>query len=341
MDLLAAIEIVLSQVGTPLHYIELTRRVLDQGLWITKGRTPEATASARLSTDIHILGNKSRFQWTGPGMFALRSWGLPEATQARNAADGSMVSFTDAAEIVLNQYAERKPMHYREITKKALELGLIATAGQTPAATLSAQIMMEIKRSTLRGEPSRFIRHGKGIIGLTTWMEEELELSEQITQHNDLVRDKLLERLHKMPFSEFEELIGELLVALGFEEVEVTRPSHDNGIDVRGTLVVGDVIRTQMAVQVKRWQKNIQAPLVQQVRGSLGTHDQGLIITTSNYSQGARTEADRHDAIPVALMTGHQLVDLLIENNIGIRRTPVDLIDLEEDDELDNGTVSA
>ena len=66
----------------------------------------------------------------------------------------------------------------------------------------------------------------------------------------------------------------------------VTAKSGDGGIDVRGTMVTGDVIRTRMAVQVKRWKNNVQAPTVQQVRGSLGTHDQGFIITTSDFSTG-------------------------------------------------------
>jgi restriction system protein len=35
----------------------------------------------------------------------------------------------------------------------------------------------------------------------------------------------------------------------------------------------------------------VQAPVVQQVRGSLGAHEQGLIITTSDFSTGARSEA--------------------------------------------------
>ena len=104
--------------------------------------------------------------------------------------------------------------------------------------------------------------------------------------------------------------------------------SGDGGIDVRGTLVVGDVIRTRMAVQVKRWKSNVQAPIVQQVRGSLGTHDQGLIITTSNFSEGARTEAERQNAVPVALMNGQQLVGLLVENDIGVHRVPYELIQL-------------
>ena len=103
-------------------------------------------------------------------------------------------------------------------------------------------------------------------------------------------------------------------------------------MNIRGTLVVGDVIRTQMAVQAKCWKKghNIQAPVVQQVRGSLGTHEQGLIITTSDYGKGAQAEAARPNAVPVALMNGEQLVALLIENDIGISRISQDLLDLDE-----------
>jgi restriction system protein len=83
-----------------------------------------------------------------------------------------------------------------------------------------------------------------------------------------------------------------------------------------------------MAVQVKRWKNNIQTPTVQQVRGALGTHEQGLIITTSDFSSGAQTEAERPNAVPVGLMHGEQLVALLVEHDIGVRRTAHDLLEL-------------
>jgi restriction system protein len=168
--------------------------------------------------------------------------------------------------------------------------------------------------------------HGKGIIGLAKWGAGGLAF--QIELHNADVRKKLHTSLQAMNPTEFEELIVQLLVALGFEDVTLTPASGDGGIDVRGTLVVGDVVRTQMAVQVKRWRRNVQAPIVQQVRGSLGTHEQGLIITTSDFSKGAREEAARPNAVPVGLMNGEQLVALLVENNIGIQRTSYQLIEL-------------
>lgn len=340
MNVLDAVEKVLVEVRTPMRPEEITRRILEQGLWTTEGKTPDATVNARLAMDIKKHGAESRFQRSAPNTFALRVWGLPEHT-GKAAAGGkkpqpepapepkpATLSFTNAAEKVLDEYANRQPMHYRAITRKILELGLVNTQGQTPEATLYAQILTEIKRSTRRGESPRFTMQGKGLVGLRKWLGEGQAY--QIQQHNNEVRKQLLARLHTVSPEEFEELIARLLVALDFEEVAPTSYSKDGGIDVRGILVVGDVIRTRMAVQVKRWKNNVQAPTVQQVRGSLGVHEQGLIITTSDFSQGARAEARRANTVPVALMNGQQLVDLLIENDIGIVRTQYDLIELEE-----------
>jgi hypothetical protein len=43
-----------------------------------------------------------------------------------------------------------------------------------------------------------------------------------------------------------------------------------------------------------------------------------------------RKEAERPNAVPVALMSGDQLVALLVENELGIRRASYDLIELED-----------
>lgn len=337
MNSLDAVAKVLTAANKPLHYKEITNRILDQNLWLTEGKTPDATINARLASNIKKLGNDSRFQRTGKGIFALREWGHPEfftssatrkTTSKVESVQKKLYSFTDAAEFVLEKFGRKNPMHYREITEKILDLELVNTQGQTPEATLYAQILTEIKRYTKRGDAPRFVKHGKGFVGLSKWMGRGLAF--QIKRHNDEVRKKLHAQLQKMDPAEFEALTAQLLVAIGFEEVNVTKISNDGGIDVRGTLVVGEVIRTRMAVQVKRWKRNVQAPTVQQVRGSLGSHEQGLIISTSDFSKGAKIEAERPDATPVALMNGRQLVQLLIENDIGIQRTGYDLIELGE-----------
>jgi restriction system protein len=337
---------VLQEVGTPLHYREITRRILKTGLWHTEGKTPEATISAHLGVDVKKKGVASAFRRAGRGLFALNTErsvpvpGLGNVVQSEEQAlyvagrsSGAVLSFTDAGERIL-EAAGGKPMHYRDITRHALEHHMIETAGKTPEATMYAQILTEVKRRQRRGEQQRFMMLGKGMFSSAKWQAKGLTF--QVEEANRKARKELLKTTKDMPPGDFEDLIGRLLAAIGFEEVEVTSRTKDGGIDVRGTLVVGDVIRTRLAVQVKRWKQNVQSPVIQQVRGSLGAHEQGLIITTSDFSKGAREEAKRADATPVGLMDGEQLVALLVENEIGVRRTPLQLIELGE--HLHNGS---
>lgn len=367
MNSLAAVEIVLNDAGEPLHYSEITRRILEGRLWITAGKTPAQTINAQLVTDIMKKGTSSRFQHVGPGMFSINrsrtleskntdaltaeASGNVENTASDQSSDAkATMSFANAAEQVLERFSGGQPMHYGQITEKALDLGLIATRGKTPKDTMYSQILTEIHRKAQRGVTSRFSKYGRGFVGLSKWSgpsytpiltekrvngSSGVDISAQIAEHNKRTKKALLARLQAMKPDEFERLIRTLLVHLGFADVIVTSPSRDGGIDVRGTLVVGDVIRTHMAVQAKCWKSNVQRPTIQQVRGSLGSHDKGLVITTSDFSTGAREESERGNATPVALMNGEQLVALLVEHSIGIRRSAYELIELVDPEEPD------
>ena len=318
---------VLRAAGKPLHATKITEQMLAKGLWQTEGKTPDRAVTSRIVVDIKSKGKNSPFVRTAPRTYGLREWGLkPPGSGSRGKA--KTLSFTNAAEKILASFGSKKPMHYRAITEKALEMGLVKTEGKTPESTMYVQIRNETKRSKIRGKQPRFVLHGKGLISLGQWMGKGLAF--EIEKYNRQVRQQLHKRLLGMDPTEFEELVGVLLAEMGFEEIEVTKRSSDGGIDVRGLLVIGEVIKTRMAIQVKRWKKghNVRSPVVQQVRGSLGTHEQGLIVTTSDFSPGAKKEAQRPNAVPVALMNGEQLVGLLVENEIGVSRQPYDLLDL-------------
>lgn len=338
MDSLDAVYVVLQHAGGPLHYKEITKRVLARELWTTTGKTPWATINARLAVDIKERGTDSRFVRVSRGVYELSS-GFSSGTDSddesepANGKNGDVetsMSFTDAAERILSESVNQEPLHYAEITELALELGLICTKGRTPAATMYAMILTEIRRQEARGETPRFDRHGPGLVGLSAWLP--VEIAGLIEERNREVRRGLLERARSTSPADFENLVGQLLVAMGFDNVEVTKVAGDGGIDARGTLVVGDSVRIRMAVQAKRWKRNVTAPVVQTVRGSLGAHEQALIITTSDFSAGAKKEAQQLDAHPVALISGEQLAILLPEHEIGARSTNHKLYTLEESD---------
>ena len=235
----------------------------------------------------------------------------------------------DAAETVLRSAEEA--LHYEEIARRINNQEL--TRSQTASGTLNSAVTIDIKRRAARGEQQRFDRPKRGIIGLAAKLPGGLDA--QIAKRNREVRTQLLRQAQNGSPSDFEQLIATLLVQMGFEDVEVTPFGGDGGVDARGTLVVGEAVRVRMAVQAKKWQgrNKVGRPIVQQVRGSLGAHEQGLIITTSDFSDPARQEAARPDASPVALMNGEQLAALLAENEIGVRREEHVLLTLDEPDE--------
>lgn len=242
------------------------------------------------------------------------------------------LSFTDGAEKVLRGSGNRKPMHYRDILDIAIQKGLILTKGLTPETTLTAVIGSENRRRLRRGEEPRFVVYGKGLYGLSEW--EAKGLLRDIQKRNIEIKQKLRKMVMKISPERFEELTGQLLAEIGFENVEVTNRSGDGGIDVKGELIVGGVIKTKMAVQVKRWTHNVHPQVVTQLRGSLGPHEQGLIITTSDFSVGAVQEASDPYKAPIALMNSKELVELMAEYQVGIKKTEISVLELDESEKL-------
>jgi len=238
------------------------------------------------------------------------------------------LTFADAAEEVLKRHSKGAPMHYREITDLAVSDGLIEPGGQTPEASMNVAIRQDIKRQDLAGRDQRFKAHGRGMYGVTL---ADDPLGGAIQRKNAEVKRKLRDRLSDLDPRLFEELIGELLSAVGYEDVEVTKYVGDGGIDVRATLTVGGVTRVQTAIQVKRWAKNVSGRTVRELRGALGPHERGLIITLSGFTRDAMADASSETRMPISLVDGNRLLDLLIEHDIGVTRRRVTVYELDED----------
>ena len=236
------------------------------------------------------------------------------------------VGLADIAEQVLRE-AGGGPLHYREITERATSAGLMTPTGDTPWASVNAAMGVDNRRREARGELPRFVGAGSGYYRLRT---AATEVEQAIEHWNDRTKQELLVQLGDIDPGTFEELIGELLERIGFEDVEVTKRSGDGGIDVRGILTVGGVTRVKTAIQVKRWANNVPDRIVRELRGSIGPAEQGLIITTSRFTKAAIKEAEMTERAPVALINGELLVELLAEHEIGVKRESRPVLQLDE-----------
>lgn len=101
----------------------------------------------------------------------------------------------------------------------------------------------------------------------------------------------------------------------------------DRGIDVEGHLRVNPVVSFRVGVQCKLYNDgNKVAPRqIREFQGALGPFDRGIFVTTSVFTQQAEEQATSPGYKPIDLIDGERLVELLQENNLGIKR--VTLVD--------------
>lgn len=152
-----------------------------------------------------------------------------------------------------------------------------------------------------------------------------------IKQHNDLQVSDLRERLGKMHPYKFEGLIRDLLEAMDYEDVVVTKQSGDKGVDVVGQYQFG-ITQIKEVVQVKRHQGSITRPVLDQLRGALPYHQaiRGTIITLGKFAQGCKDAAIFPGAAPITLIDGDKLMELLLKHGVGVKKRQATLIEVDE-----------
>ena len=109
---------VLQELG-PLHYQELTDKILERGLASSSSKTPAASLNAMIAVDIKRHGSKSEFVRIRPGVFGLRSMhaGTVMAEPASAASAGVADSENGASKHGDTEQRVRTPLFptYREV----------------------------------------------------------------------------------------------------------------------------------------------------------------------------------------------------------------------------------
>ena len=145
------------------------------------------------------------------------------------------------------------------------------------------------------------------------------ELKSIHVKHEAAFKLSILQQLKEMEPETFEKFSRSLLETYGFTDVKVTQPSKDGGIDGYGKLEIG-VNYLNVAFQCKRWKnKNVSRLEIDRFRGtSQGKYELGIIFTTSNFSREATNAMTQSGAVPIALIDGLALIDIMIEKRFGV-----------------------
>ncbi len=153
-----------------------------------------------------------------------------------------------------------------------------------------------------------------------TTPEELLESSYQ--RLRDTLAQELLERIKGAPPKFFEQLVVDLLVAMGYggsrkDAGQAVGQSGDGGID--GIIKEDRLGLDVVYIQAKRWDSAVGRPIVQNFVGSLeGYHaTKGVLITTSSFVAQAK-EYVKSVAKKIVLIDGDELAQLMIDHGVGV-----------------------
>jgi len=142
---------------------------------------------------------------------------------------------------------------------------------------------------------------------------------------NDALAQDILERTRNVFPAFFEQLLIDLLIAMGYGGTEegtahALGKSGDNGVD--GVINQDPLGVDQIYIQAKRYKQgnNISSGDIRDFFGALNLHNaqKGLFITTSDFTSSAIDTAQKLST-RIVLVNGYDLAKLMLRYNIGSR----------------------
>lgn len=197
---------------------------------------------------------------------------------------------------------------------------------------LPVEVALQIRRDSLtrhklpketENTSTRLPTNGVSI-ELTDSTPEEL-ITESVAQLESALAHDILERVRVLSPSAFEQLVVDVLLAMGYGGSEgrgmVTQASNDGGID--GVIDQDALGLSKIYVQAKRYgEKNsVGRPEVQSFVGAMhGRATQGVFITSGSFTSGARKYAQNlGGGLSLVLIDGEHLARLLIKYRVGVQ----------------------
>lgn len=119
--------------------------------------------------------------------------------------------------------------------------------------------------------------------------------------------------LAEMPPYDFQQLVADLLEAMGYHIVWVAPPGPDQGVDVIAATDPLGASGPRIKVQVKRHQGRVSVDGIRSFMAVLGTNDIGLFVNTGGFTADAEREARNQETRRITLLPAQKLVDLWIE----------------------------
>lgn len=170
--------------------------------------------------------------------------------------------------------------------------------------------------------------------GTTLTPDEQMRVG--YTRLRESLASQVLERVRQVTPKFFEELVVDLLVAMGYggsreDAAAVVGRSGDEGID--GIIKEDRLGLDAIYVQAKRWKEAVGRPDIQRFAGALQGQRarKGVFITTSTFSADAKAYATNLQST-IVLLDGKELAELMIDHGVGVSEAAMfKVLKLDED----------
>ncbi len=259
-----------------------------------------------------------------------------KAKSSKTSPSPELLSYCDAAEQILRDV--KTALKYKELSDKANKKGILRTESATPDISMYVSLRGEIKRRQQRSEAQRFKFLGNGIFTLVELItgapaKKTKSAIEQVRES----REEAYKALYKALTSanqgpNFETMAADLLIAMGYEDVEVIGGHDDRGVDILCEKRDG-IMRVRFAIQCKcvRESKQVGPKDVSTLRDNLSTYgcQQGIIVTTSVLNDDAKKKASETGKDRIHYIERNELFDLFASNGIGLRSEEVRFFQLD------------
>lgn len=210
---------------------------------------------------------------------------------------------TDDEELRLQYPNYRKVEWIRTVPRTAFSQAALYSFGAFSTVSTSDDYLEEVVN---------LIKHKKDI--------EEKEIEEQIDEAGEeeenlfdtavlQTEDYLLKQWIRTGH-EFEHVVAAVLEAIGYT-TKVTQASGDHGIDIIAHPDRLGLKRPYVKVQVKSGISSISGPVVSQLKGSLQTGEQGMVVSLGNFTKDALSIA--RNTSDLVLIDGQEFVRLFLD----------------------------
>lgn len=146
--------------------------------------------------------------------------------------------------------------------------------------------------------------------------DERMALIE--SELNEFLGEELLARILSQDSTFFEQLVVDLIQAMGYGQGTVTQRSCDFGID--GMVSTDELGFRPIYTQAKRYalDRKVSRPEIQSFIGALNGATNGVFITTSSFTSEAIAFAENYPSANIALIDGKRLTELMIKHDLGV-----------------------